>query len=91
MQTGASISLNVFSWASPASDTAGVAAVNNTAGTLFGRSRRPRHCTAMGATAVKWAASMHPMEEVVVLLGRGVSLVVNEAAVRPGTVFMPCD
>ena len=31
--------LNGFSWASPAPDIVGVAAVNNTAETLFGRSR----------------------------------------------------
>ena len=47
------------------------AAVNNTARTLFGRSRGPGHRTATGATASKQAALMPPVHEVVVLLGGG--------------------
>ena len=71
VQTGTGLPLNAFSWASPAPNIVGVAAVNNTAGTLFGRSRGSRHRTATGATAVEWAAPMHAVDEVVVLLGGG--------------------
>ena len=45
--------------------------MNNTAGMLFGRSRGSRHRTVTGATAVEWAAPMHVVDEVVVLLWRG--------------------
>ena len=68
MQTGTGLPLNDFSWMSPAPDNVGVTAVNNTAGTLFGRSRGPHHRTATGATAAEWAAPMHPLDEAVVLL-----------------------
>ena len=74
MQTGTGLLLNAFSWASPAPDIVGVAAVDNTAGTLFGRSCGPHHRTATGTTAVKWkawVALMHPVDEVAVLLGGG--------------------
>ena len=47
VQTGTGLLLNAFSWASTAPDIVGVAAVNNTGGTLFGRS-----------PAVEWAAPM---------------------------------
>ena len=68
VQTGTGLPLNAFSWASPAPDIVGVAAVNNTAGMLFGRGCQPRHRTATGVTALEWAVSMHPGIEVVVLL-----------------------
>ena len=71
MQTGTGLPLNAFSWASPAPDNVGIVAVNNTAGTLFGRSRGPSQRAATGATAVEWAALMHAKDEVVVLLGGG--------------------
>ena len=75
MQTGTGLPLNVFSfsWMSLAPDTAGAAAVNNNAGTMFGHCRQPRHCAATGAmaVAVEWAALMHSVYEVVVLLGGG--------------------
>ena len=66
MQTGEGLPLNGFSWETLAPDIVGVAAVNITAGTLFGRSRGPRHLAVTGSAAVEWAAS-HPLDEVVVL------------------------
>ena len=71
VQTGTGLPLNDFSWASPAPDNVGVAAVNNTAGTLFGRSRGSLHRTATAPPAVEWEALMHVEDEVVVLLGGG--------------------
>ena len=65
--------------------------MNNTAGMLFGRGRQPRHRTATGDMAVEWAASMHPVVEVVVLLGVGVSATNDEPAVRTGACSMSCD
>ena len=65
--------------------------MNNTAGTLFGRGRQPRHRMATGATAVEWAASMHPVDEVVVLLGGGVPATIDEAAVQADAGPIPCD
>ena len=59
VQTGKGLPLNDFSSESQAPGVVGVAAVNNTAGTLFGCSCGPRQRTARGATAVEWAASMH--------------------------------
>ena len=60
-------------YASLAPDIVGVvAAVKNSAGTLPGRSRGPGHCTAAGVMTSERAASMQPVDEVVVLLGRGV-------------------
>ena len=73
MQTGIGLPLDDFSWASLGPDNVGVAAVNNTAGTLFGCSRGPLHRAATGATSVEWAALMHAEDEVVVLLGGGVA------------------
>ena len=46
--------------------------MKNSAGTLFGRSRGPGHRTAAGGMASERAASMQPVDEVVVPLGRGV-------------------
>ena len=71
VQTGTALPLNAFSWASQAPDIVRVAAVNNTAGTLFGRIRGSRHRASTGATAVEWVALMHADDEVVVLLGEG--------------------
>ena len=48
VQTGTNLPLNAFSWAFPPPDNAGVAVVNNTAGTLFGHSCGPRHRATMG-------------------------------------------
>ena len=59
VQTRTVIPLNVFSWASPAPNNVGIAAANNTAGTLFGRSRGPLYRAATGATAVEWEVLMH--------------------------------
>ena len=53
------------------SDIVRVAAMSNTAGTLFGRSRGPRHRTTTDATVVEWAAPMHPVDEMIVLLEGG--------------------
>ena len=90
VQTGEGLPLNGFSWATLAPDIVGVAAVNITAGTLFGRSRGPRHRTVTGSAAVEWAASMHPEDEVVVLLGGEVPAAIDEAAVRAGAGPIPC-
>ena len=65
--------------------------MNNIAGTLFGCSRGPRPRTETGGTAVKWAMSMHPVDEVVVLLGVGVAAAIDEAAVQAGAGPVPCD
>ena len=81
VQTGTDLPLNAFSWASPAPDIVG----------LFGCSRGPRHRAATGATAVKWAVSMHTVDEVVVLLGGGVPAAIDEAAVKTGAGLIPCD
>ena len=70
VQTGTSLPLNAFSWKSSAPDIIRVVAVNNRTRMLFGRSRGPRH-TKTGATAVESAASMHPVDEVIMLLGGG--------------------
>ena len=51
VQTGTGLLLNAFSWASLAPNIVGVAAVNNTAGMLFGRSHGPRHRAATRATS----------------------------------------
>ena len=61
--------LNGFSWSSPAPDIVGVATVNNTAGTLFGRNCGPGNHIAARATTVERAVLMQPVDEVVVLLG----------------------
>ena len=45
--------------------------MNNTVGTLFGHSRSPGHRTTTGVMAAEKAASMQPVDELVVLLGRG--------------------
>ena len=90
VQTGTGLPLNAFSWASPAPDIVGVAAVNNTAGTLFGRSRGPLHRAATGATAVEWAALMHAKDKVVVLLGGGGACGHCEAAMQAGAGPIPC-
>ena len=75
---------------SPAPGNVGVAAVSNTAETLFGRSRRPRHRTATGATTVEWAVLMHTEGDVVVLLGGGGgSAAINEAVVQAGAGPVP--
>ena len=60
-------------WASLVPDIVGVAAVKNSAGTLFvGRSHGPGHHAVAGAIAAERAESMQPVDEVVVLLGGGV-------------------
>ena len=75
MQTGTGIPLNAFSWAFPEPDNVGVTVVNNTAGTLFGRSRGPRHRVVTGNMAVEGTASMHATDEVAML---------NKAAMQAG-------
>ena len=65
--------------------------MNNTARTLFGRGRQPRHRTEMGATAVECAATMHPVVKVAVLLGVRVPSAVDKAAVRAGACSILCD
>ena len=70
---------------SPAPDTVGAAAVNNTAGTPFGCGRQPGHRTARGGTAVKWAVLIRLVDGVVVLSTcSGVSAAINEAATQAG-------
>ena len=69
VQTGTCLPLNAFSWSSPAPDIVGVATVNNTAGTLFGRNCGPGNHIAARATTVERAVLMQPVDEVVVLLG----------------------
>ena len=93
MQTGTGLPLNAFRWASSAPNKVGVATVNNTAGTLFGRSRGPRHRAAMRATTVESAALICPEDEVVVLLGGGewVPAAIDEAAVQAGVGPIPYD
>ena len=65
--------------------------MKKSAGTLFGRSRGPGHRTAAGAMTSERAASMQPVDEVVVPLGRAVPVVVDEAVVRAGVGPVPCD
>ena len=48
--------------------------MKNSAGTLFGRSRGSGHRTAAGAMTSERAVSMQPVDKVVVLLRRGVSV-----------------
>ena len=91
MQTVTGLTLNAFCWASQAPYSVWVAAVNNTAGTLFGRSRGPCHRVAMGATAVECAALMHAEDEVVVLLEAGMPVAIDEVAVQAGVGPVPCD
>ena len=63
VQRGTGLSLNALSWASPAPDIVGVTAVWTT---LLER------CSVAAANGQHaWAASMHPMDEVIVLLGGG--------------------
>ena len=63
--------------------------MKNSAGTLFGRSRGPGHRTAAVSMTSERAASMQPVDEVVVPLGRAVPVIVDETVVRAGADPVP--